>query len=164
MRAQIVPNIYVRVSIYHDAPAQRRLQITFLPRPNSAVMMCASISSLTTDGHRYLTDNVFLPYAGFYPENWLVDRTPLTRSLIKLLARHNARLSRANETLAPWTTDPLTDLNAQQHTLEQLNTQLGFLTMPAQREEQGKVTPAGRYRVWKEIWTLNYLGRSAKYL
>jgi len=164
VRAQIVEGIYVRASIYHDARAERRLQITFLPRPNSAVMMCASISSLTLDDHRYVTDNVFLPYAGFYPENWLVDRTPWTRSLIKLLARHNARLARANEALTPWTTDPLDDLNTQQRDLEQLNTQLGFLTPHAQREEHGKVTPAGRYRVWKEVWTLNYLGRSARYL
>ena len=163
LRAEIVPGIYVRVSVYHDARAERRLQITFLPRPNSAVAMCATISSQTPDGHRYVTDNVFLPYAGFYPENWLVDRTPWTRSIIKLLARHNARLARAKETLAPWTTAPLDDLNAQQRDLEQLNTQLGFLTTRAQREEHGKVTPAGRYRVWKEIWTLNYLGRSARY-
>ena len=164
LRAQIIDGLFLRVSIYHDPRAERRLQITFLPRPNASVAMCASISSLTSDNHRYVTDNVFLPYAGFYPENWLVDRTPWTRSIEKLQLRHNARLARANETLAPWTTDPLDDLNHQQRDLEQLNTQLGFLTPHAQREERGKVTPAGRYRVWKEIWTLNYLGRSARYL
>ena len=31
------------------------------------------------------------------------------------------------------------------------------------REENGKITYEGRYRVWKEIWMLNYLGRSARY-
>jgi hypothetical protein len=44
-----------------------------------------------------------------------------------------------------------------------LNTELGFLHPQGQREDEGKFTAAGRYRVWKEIWMLNYLGRAARY-
>ena len=81
----------------------------------------------------------------------------------RLLARHRARLTRAGETPVPWTDDPLTDLNDQQKELERVNTELGFLVPPGQREECGKITQAGRYRVWKEYWLLQYLGRSARY-
>ncbi|HRI82628.1 MAG TPA: hypothetical protein PLF88_09350, partial [Opitutaceae bacterium] len=64
---------------------------------------------------------------------------------------------------AAFATDPLVDLNAQQHELDQLNTRLGFLNPQPEREEFGKISQAGRYRVWKEIWMLNYLGRAASY-
>ena len=42
-----------------------------------------------------------------------------------------------------------------------------WLAIDTERESNaafvGKFTHEGRYRVWKEIWMLNYLGRSAKY-
>ena len=63
----------------------------------------------------------------------------------------------------PFTTEPLTDFNAVQHELDQLNPELGFLHPRGEREDLGKFTHEGRYRVWKEIWMLNYLGRSRKY-
>jgi hypothetical protein len=50
-----------------------------------------------------------------------------------------------------------------QHQLDQLNTEMGFLVAQPEREERGKITQQGRYRVWKEIWTLDYFGRSARY-
>ena len=50
-----------------------------------------------------------------------------------------------------------------QHELDQLNTALGFLHPLHEREDLGKITHEGRYRVWKEIWMLNYLGRAARY-
>jgi len=57
----------------------------------------------------------------------------------------------------------LVDINAAQNELDRLNTELGFLVPHAEREEQGKITHEGRYRVWKEIWMLDYLGRSSRY-
>ena len=54
-------------------------------------------------------------------------------------------------------------VNAVRQMLDRLNTELGFLYPHHEREDLGKITQEGRYRVWKEIWTLNYLGRSAKY-
>lgn len=61
----------------------------------------------------------------------------------------------------PWTTEPLGDLNLQQRELEEVNTELGFLFPRSQREDHGKITYEGRYRVWKELWLLNYFGRAA---
>lgn len=163
LRAEIAPGIYLRVSIYQDQTSQVRLQITFLPQPNGAISVCYSLSTQTVSGYRFITDNLYLPFGGFYPENWLVSRHPWSRSLSSLLARHRKRLVRANEMALAWDTDPLNDLNAQQVELEQINTELGFLHSHHDREEQGKMTYEGRYRVWKEIWSLNYLGRSARY-
>ena len=163
LRAEVSPSIYLRVSIYQDSSAQIRIQATFLPQANGAISACYSLSSQTVTGYRYVTDNLYLPFGGFYPENWLVERNPWRRSLPRLVARHKKRLARANEMMIPWSTDPLSDLNFQQRELDKVNTELGFLTPPASREDYGKMTYEGRYRVWKEIWLLNYFGRSARY-
>ena len=65
--------------------------------------------------------------------------------------------------LAPFSVEPLADLNDAQRELDRVNTELGFLNPHAAREDHGKISQEGRYRVWKEIWMLNYLGRSARY-
>ena len=63
----------------------------------------------------------------------------------------------------PFTTEPLADFNSMQHELDRLNTELGFLHKQGERENLGKITHQGRYRVWKEIWMLNYFGRALRY-
>jgi len=161
LRAEIGGGIYLRLAVYQDPAARLRIQVTFLPQAGGAIGVCYSLVSLTPDGSRFVTDNFYIPFAGFYPEHWYVQRMPLCRSLPRLLARHQARLAR-EETVA-FATDALTDLNTQQHELDQLNTRLGFLNPTSEREEFGKISQAGRYRVWKEIWMLNYIGRAARY-
>ena len=163
LKAEIGGGIYLRVSIYQDAQATVRVQVTFIPQANGAISVCYAVSSVAADGSRYLTDNLYIPFAGFYPENWFVERAPWRRSLPKLLARHRARLAAAGVVPESFATEPLADLNAGQHELDQLNTELGFLNPLHEREDLGKITHEGRYRVWKEIWMLNYLGRSARY-
>lgn len=163
LRAEIIPGVYLRMSVYQDRSNTVRIQILFLPQPGGNIVMCASLLSRTADDTRYVTDNLYLPFAGFYPENWLVDRSPWRRTLRTLLKRHQQRLAGEREPLKPWEIEPLADLNAQQHALEQVNTELGFLWPHHEREEQGKMTAEARYRVWKESWLLNYLGRSVRY-
>lgn len=163
LKAEIGPSIYLRLSVYQDAPATVRVQATFLPQANGAIAACYSVTSLSADGVRYVTDNLYIPFAGFFPENWFVERRPWTRSLPTLLRRHRARLEAAQVQVVPFTSDPLADLNTAQHELDQLNTELGFLHPHSDREDLGKFTQEGRYRVWKEIWMLNYLGRPARY-
>jgi len=163
LKAEVGPSIYLRVSIYQDAEARIRAQITFFPQANGSLSVCYSLSSNTVSGYRYVTDNLYLPFAGFYPENWLVKRSPWTRSLSRLMEAHRDRLARASAISTPWTTDPLNDLNSQQRELEQINTELGFLFPHAEREEHGKISHEGRYRVWKEYWLLSYFGRSVRY-
>ena len=163
LKAEIGGGIFLRVSVYQDAQASVRVQVTFLPQANGAISVCYGITSFTADGSRYITDNLYIPFAGFFPENWFVERRPWSRSLPGLLKRHRARLLRAGAQTVPFTTEPLTDLNSAQHELDQLNTELGFLHPHAEREDLGKFTQEGRYRVWKEIWMLNYFGRPARY-
>jgi hypothetical protein len=163
LRIGIGGGIYLRVAVYQDGAAALRLCVMFLPQPNGSIGVSYEISSLTTDGRRYVTDNFFIPFGGFYPENWFVERRPWRRSLPRLLARHRARLAASRVAPAPFTNEPLMDINATQSELERLNTELGFLHPYHDREEFGKISPEGRYRVWKEIWMLNYLGRTSRY-
>jgi len=163
LRAEVGGDIYLRVSVYQDEGALLRVQVTFLPQSNGAIDVCYSLMSIATDGARYVTDNLYIPFGGFYPEEWFVDRRPCCRSLAKLLARHRRRVSAMGRPLAPFTMEPLADLNNAQRELDRVNTELGFLNPQGAREDHGKISHEGRYRVWKEIWMLNYLGRSARY-
>ncbi|HVU22978.1 MAG TPA: hypothetical protein VHE13_02565 [Opitutus sp.] len=163
LKAEIGGGIHLRVSVYHSSDDTIRLQITFIPQATGAVTVCYSLMTFTADGSRYITDNLYVPFAGFYPEQWFVERAPWRRSLPRLLRRHRTRLAKAGVLMVAPPTDPLTDLNASQQELDRVNTELGFLHFPPERENRGKITHEGRYRVWKEIWMLNYLGRAMRY-
>lgn len=163
LKAEIGGGIFLRVSVYQNLDATIRVQVTFIPQASGAISACYAVTSVTLDGSRYMTDNLYIPFGGFYPENWYVERALWRRSLRRLIGHHKARLHRAGAVAVPFAIDPIDDLNNSQHELDKLNTELGFLHPQAQREDLGKITHEGRYRVWKEIWTLNYLGRSARY-
>ncbi|MEI6861472.1 MAG: hypothetical protein WCL04_04390 [Verrucomicrobiota bacterium] len=163
LQAEVAPGLRLRSSFYQDATAAIRLQVLFLPQAGGALAVCFALSTQTASGRRYVTDNLCLPFGGFYPESWLVERSLWRRSLPSLVVRHQARLAQAGETAVAWIDDPLSDINAQQRELERINTELGFLFPPSEREEHGKITQAGRYRVWKECWLVSYFGRSARY-
>ena len=163
LKAEVGGDIYLRVSVYQDEAALLRVQVTFLPQSNGAIDVCYSLMTMAVDGSRYVTDNLYIPFGGFYPAEWYVDRRPCCRSLPRLLSLHRKRISALGRGLAAFAVEPMIDLNDAQRELDQVNTELGFLNPQGAREEKGKITHEGRYRVWKEIWTLNYLGRSARY-
>lgn len=163
LKSEIGGGVWLRVSVYQNQDNTVRLQIAFLPQESDAITVCYSISSETGSGRRYITDNMFLPFGGFYPENWLVDRSPWRRTLPRMLAHHLQRLKEAGETAVAWESDPMDDLNRQQRQMEQINTQMGFLVPNAEREEHGKITPEGRFRIWKEAWMLDYFGLPTRY-
>jgi hypothetical protein len=163
LKAEVGGDIYMRVSIYQDEAALLRIEVTFLPQNNGAIDVCFSLTTLALDGSRYVTDNLYVPFGGFYPENWFVDRRPCCRSLPRLLSVHRKRIASMGRGLTPFSVEPLADLNDAQRELDRVNTELGFLNPRGTREDHGKISNEGRYRVWKEIWTLNYLGRAARY-
>ena len=163
LKAELGGGICLRVSVYQDQGARTRIQVTFVPQANGAIAVCYTLATRREDGLRYVTDNLYLPFGGFYPENWLVERRPWSRSLPRLLARHERRLAQAGGGCVPWDVEPVEDLNRQQFELERLNTELGFLLPRDQREEYGKMTYEGRFRVWREVWMLDYFGRPTRY-
>ena len=164
LRAHLVENLHVRASIYEHTAARTRLRVTFLPQPNGTMAAITTLGTHTASGLFYMTDNFFLPYAGFYPENWFVERKPWMRSLASLIKHHFGRLARDNETPVPNTRDPLEEINENQRALEQLNIRMGFLVPPGKPGDSGRITKAGIYRAWKELMMINYLGRSISYL
>ena len=163
LKAEVGGGVWLRVSVYQSPDRTIRLQVAFLPQDSGAITVCHSLATETADGRRYVTDNFFLPFGGFYPERWFVERNPWRRSLPALVARHRRRLAAAGAEAVSWETEPLDDLNRQQQSMEQVNTELGFLLPHADREEHGKITPEGRFRVWQEAWQLDYLGLPRRY-
>ena len=163
LRAEVATSLYLRLSIYQNTDNTIRLQIAFVPQPMGNVTVCLHFATMTAEGRRIVTDNHYLPFAGFYPENWLIERRPLCRSFMRLLGRHRNRVAIAGIAAVPWTTEPLDDINGQQSELERINTDLGFLLPSTEHEEHGRISHEGRYRVWKEMLTLNYFGRPARY-
>lgn len=163
VRAEVATSLYVRASIYQNEGNTIRLQVAFLPQPAGGVIACLHFSTRLEDGRRLVTDNHHLPFAGFYPENWHIERRPHTRSFARLFSRHRERLNAAGSPAEIWTSEPVSDLNAQQIELERLNTELGFLYPSNLHEEHGRISHEGRYRVWKEMLTLDYFGKAARY-
>jgi len=163
LKAELGGGIWLRTSVHHNQPGTIRLHTLFVPQESGAITVCFSLSSRTASGRRYLTDNLYIPFGGFYPENWYVERTPWRRRLARLMARHEKRLAAAGEELVAWDTSPIDDINQQQQQMEMVNTELGYLQPHADREEYGKITPEGRFRVWKEAWLLDYFGVAQRY-
>ncbi|MEI6105864.1 MAG: hypothetical protein WCR49_02520 [Opitutae bacterium] len=163
LKAEIGGGIWLRTSVYHNPDNTQRLHVLFVPQENGAITVCFSLATLTTGTRRYVTDNLYIPFGGFYPESWHVERSPWRRSLARLVVRHSERLTQSGEQPITWEISPIDDINQQQQHMEMINLELGYLLPHAEREEFGKITPEGRFRIWKEAWLLDYLGRAIRY-
>tara|TARA_B100001248_G_scaffold261923_1_gene254984 strand:+ start:6601 stop:7500 length:900 start_codon:yes stop_codon:yes gene_type:complete len=163
LKADLHELVHIHSSIHQDTDNKIRLQILFLPQRTNTLSACFILSSQTKSGELYITDNVFLPFGGYYPKNWHVLRRPWIRSLKSLIRLHQSRTQEAAEELVSWGDNPLEDINHQQQKLRQENLERGFLHPLHYREEYGKLTREGRYRVWVELWLLSYLGVSFRY-
>ncbi|MCB1119905.1 MAG: hypothetical protein KJT03_00020 [Verrucomicrobiae bacterium] len=163
LRAELMPGANLRMHVFQSEDDKTRIQILFVPQRSGMVSICYTILSQTVEGSRYITDNMFLPFGGFYPEDWYLDRRPLARNFQRLYQAHLKRIENTKEVFVPWEADALDDVNRQQAILERVNTEMGFLFPINLREEYGKITWEGRYRVWKEIWLLNYFGKAFSY-
>lgn len=164
VKASLDESVAIRSSIYQNEDRTIRCQVMFFPARSARMSVAYIISTKTKEGELVITDNVYLPFGGYYPENWFIERRPLCRSLSRLLKSHKRRLQRDAVNVDLWDEqDTLEELNRQQRTLEQINLQHGFLNRPEHQEEHGRITNEGRYRLWKEIWLLNYFGSTVAY-
>lgn len=162
LKAELGGGIWLRASVYQNQDNTLRLHVLFVPQENGAITVCYSLATQTGQ-RRYVTDNLYIPFGGFYPENWHVERTPWSRKLSRLVTHHQNRLKQSKETPRTWEISPIDDINQQQQHMEMINTELGYLLPHAEREEFGKITPEGRFRIWKEAWQLDYLGIASRY-
>jgi hypothetical protein len=160
LKAELFEGTFLRASVYESADHITRIQVLFLPKRQGGASACYTIQTRGKEDQRVITDNQFLPFGGYYPESWQLTRRPLIGSLKRLLALHQERVTKS--AIQPIVIDStaLEDVNEQQRILERLNTDTGFLVPRPRQEEEGKITSDGRYRLWKEMWTLAYLGKS----
>jgi hypothetical protein len=160
LKSELFEGMFLRTSIYESPDRSTRLQILFVPRRKDKSSAYYTLLTNGREDSRLITDNHSLPYGGYYPESWNFVRKPLVGSLEKLFQIHAKRLKEAKFEPVPFDGEPLEELNHQQQMLEHLNTKHGFLNPLQYREEDGRLTYDGRYRLWKEMWLLAYLGRS----
>lgn len=156
-------SILMRISVYENEDQTIRVHVLLLPNARGSTTVCFTFFSQTQAGDALVTDNIFLPFGGFYPENWQVERRPWLRSPEKLMERHMARIDAMDKSLMPFVLTPLEQINEDQRMVEQLNRDLGFLHTHPEEIEHGRLTMAGKARIWQEIWTLAYLGLPLSY-
>ncbi len=161
LKCMIMEGVYLRVSVYRDPSCLFNVQLYFVPSPTGSVHLAYAIDSKAADGSRLITDNLGIPFGGYYPNNWLLERRPLVTSLKRLLSIHQKRMVQSGREWVPMGENLLESMNAQQHELERYNFERGFLVPGSMREEAGKISKEGRYRIWKEKWLMDYFGRAS---
>lgn len=159
LKSQLFANTHLRASIYESSDQLTRIQILFLPKRKGGATACYTISTRAKDGSRVITDNHIHPYGGYYPESWEVCRKPLTGSIKRLLLLHHERVLSFKIEPVRVQDDALEELNDHQRILERTNIKIGFLVPRHCREEEGRISQEGRYRLWKEMWLIAYLGK-----
>jgi hypothetical protein len=160
VKAELFAEMHLRALVYESEDQFTRIQLLFIPKRKGGALACYSLTSQLSEDKRLITDNMFLPYGGYYPESWNLMRKPLVGSLKRLLLLHRKRLLNSQFSPTAFEGSAEEDINDQQRILERLNIELGFLVKRGLQEEEGKITYEGRYRLWKEMWLLAYLGRS----
>ena len=160
LKAELFEGTYLRASVYESQDQLTRIQILFLPKRKGGATASFTFSTCPKDGGRIITDNLILPYGGYYPENWDMCRKPLISSLVRLSSLHNKRILKLKIEPVGFKNDALEELNDHQRILERLNTEIGFLVPRPRQEEEGKISQEGRYRLWKEMWFLAYFGKT----
>src|ERR1700712_2280992 len=121
LKAELGGGIWLRASVYHNPDNTLRLHVLFVPQENGAITVCYSLATLTAGALRYVTDNLYIPFGGFYPESWHVERTPWSRKLSRLVARHQERVKKSGESPQKWDINPIDDINQQQQHMEMIN-------------------------------------------
>ena len=159
LKAHIVSHITIRQAIFLDEARKIRLNVLFVPNAQNQIKLFYSLFSTKGSGENLITDNQNMPFGGFYPEHWTVNRFPLCHSLGQLLKKHRKAIEEAKDTWSLLDEDIRTKSNKLQRELEIKNREMGFLNLPNNEDKQ-KISPDGCFRIWTEMWLLAYFGKT----
>ena len=158
LQMKLHEGLEIKSLVFYNEERTIRVQVMFFPTPSGNFSSSIIFHSETESGQYLMTDNINVPFGGFYPDDWEVKRLPWQRKIVSLFAQHQKQI--ANASLKTLDEDVLDAINSMQKELEALNFEVGFLHDRSEHEEYGKISDGGRYRVWKELFFLNYFGRS----
>lgn len=159
LKAEIIAHLVIRQAVFLDEARKVRLNVLFIPNAKNEIKLFYSLFSQKTSGEYLLTDNQNMPFGGYYPNHWTVNRYPISHSLKKLLKKHREAMS---ESEGEWTEvegDIRTKTNRLQWELEKKNREMGFLNEP-NREDNQQISSEGCFRIWIEMWLLAYFGKT----
>jgi len=159
LKAEIIAHLVIRQAVFLDETRKIRLNVLFIPNAKNEIKLFYSLFSHKTSGEYLLTDNQNMPFGGYYPDHWTVNRYPISHSLKKLLKKHREAMS---ESEGEWTEvegDIRTKTNRLQWELEKKNREMGFLNEP-NREDKQQISSEGCFRIWIEMWLLAYFGKT----
>ena len=159
LKAEIIAHLVIRQAVFLDEARKVRLNVLFIPNAKNEIKLFYSLFSQKTSGEYLLTDNQNMPFGGYYPDHWTVNRYPISHSLKKLLKKHREAMS---ESEGEWTElegDIRTKTNRLQWELEKKNREMGFLNEP-NREDKQQISSEGCFRIWIEMWLLAYFGKT----
>lgn len=160
IKTTLVGSLALYSVLYKDSTEKIFLQLLFFPKKNGFSNVYYILTSLSSDGERYITDNIDLPFGGHAPKDWFKIRKPLCDSLENLFECHLKRINASKKGFVSWDSMLLNEVNHQQSILEYYNIQKGFLNPPNLHDDYGKLTSEGCYRLWKQFLFLKYIGIS----
>lgn len=159
LKAQIVAHLTIRQAVFLDEARKIRLNVLFIPNAQNEIKLFYSLFSLKSTGEYLITDNQNMPFGGYYPDHWTVNRFPVCHSLKLLLKKHRKGMKKTGETWSQFDEDIQTKTNHLQWELEKKNREMGFLNEP-NREDKQQISSEGCFRIWTEMWMLAYLGKT----
>ena len=93
LKAEIIAHLVIRQAVFLDETRKIRLNVLFIPNAKNEIKLFYSLFSHKTSGEYLLTDNQNMPFGGYYPDHWTVNRYPISHSLKKLLKKHREAMS-----------------------------------------------------------------------
>lgn len=159
LEAAIFPEFVVRMYVMENRVKTVRIQLLCLPRGRRTPSCFLSFVSVDAAGVRRITDNIAVPFGGYYPANWRLERRPWVESPVRLEKIHRRGIEKSGFAATPLELDSEVDVNSSQDLLESVNRETGFLRI-RQADSLDRISSDGRYRIWKEILLVNYLGRT----
>lgn len=121
LSAEMGNGLSLRSLLYFNEDRTTRLQVVFAPRASGSPAVFLVFSSHAGE-KRWITDNVWLPFGGMFPEDWNVSRHPFQQSTKGLFTRHFANLKKWAAEPEPFDEEAAEQLNEEQEVLDRAST------------------------------------------